>query len=658
MVFFLPSNGYYDFLCWEYVAAEKDLSGIKATETEAAVDNLFDGKMCMGHVIGPLEIMVTVRKIKARMYFSFLASHNKSYLSCRILFGMLVLLLCCNISVWAAVSLEVEVNGVKGKIKENVLSTLSINLQKNNERLRGRGIRRLHFESEKEIRAALQPFGYYNPKISGELQKKDKGWLAKYNIDPGNPVLVQNVEMRIDGVGDTDEIIKAALRDFALKKGSVLNQGLYENEKKRLVNVAYSEGFLDAKFEEKQIVVDSGSNWASIRLVLETGPQYTFGETICNQEVLTQELFERYLPYTAGEPYRPQKLFELQRILQQTDYFSRVEVRGLAEKAEGFVVPIRVELTAPEHKNKYTLGAGYATDTGARFKVDWSNRLFNNRGHKMSALIQLAELENIFSLHYDIPRGDPRYDIFKHILSYQDKTWEGTTTRLLTAGVYRAYNGPTLNFATGLQLRAEDYDVGETSGSSTLLIPSINSGFIFADDILNTHNGLQASVGFLGGVNGIISDVNFLQAKISGKAIVTPMENWRLIGRGNGGVILVDSIDSLPPSLRFYTGGDTSIRGYKYRSIGPRDASGEVIGGKYLLVGSIELERLFGERWSSAVFWDGGTATDDLSLNFYQGAGVGIRFRLPFGQIRFDVASAITEDSYPIRVHFTVGGDL
>ncbi len=209
-----------------------------------------------------------------------------------------------------------------------------------------------------------------------------------------------------------------------------------------------------------------------------------------------------------------------------------------------------------------------------------------------------------------------------------------------------------------MEFRDEVYDVGNTNGDSTLLVPSLRAGMVFADDVLNTKNGLQTSVGFLGAVKGFISDATFLQSMVNGKAIVTPIKNWRILGRGSLGVTLVDSIDALPPSLRFYTGGDSTIRGYGYKSIGTKDSSGAVIGGRYLVVGSIELERIVAANFSLATFWDVGTATDDLSLDFSQGVGAGIRYRLPFGQIRLDVASAITEDGNPIRIHLTVGGDL
>lgn len=145
---------------------------------------------------------------------------------------------------------------------------------------------------------------------------------------------------------------------------------------------------------------------------------------------------------------------------------------------------------------------------------------------------------------------------------------------------------------------------------------------------------------------------------MGGKAIISPIEQWRVIGRGSLGATIVDSIDLLPPSLRFYTGGDSSIRGYEYNSIGTKDDSGTVIGGRYLVVGSLEIERILTEMWSAATFFDVGSATDDLELVFNKGAGVGVRFRLPFGQIKVDVASAISEDNYPLTIHFMVSGDL
>ena len=551
------------------------------------------------------------------------------------------------------------VSGVEGELHRNVLASLTIHLHRESERLQANTVKRLHRRAEEDIRSALAPFGYYNPVIKGILSQTREGWQAEYHIDKGAPVRVQEVAITVTGAGRDNPALNRVVAAFPVKKGDILNQEIYEEGKKKLVIAAFGQGYLDAALPRRALRINRENNTAAVHLVFDTGELYLFGKTESEQRIIRPDLLNRYLPYREGEPYSPAKLFELQSILYRTDYFSRVAVRGRPEGADGQAIPVEIDLTAPEHRNKYGFGVGYATDTGARGKIDWSNRLLNVHGHKANATLQLAERENIVSFLYQMPvMKDPRYYKVAGAVSYQDKNWEDTETQLFTSAVSLEYAGPVYQFGTGLELRDELYDVGDTSGDSTLLVPSLNIGFILADDILETKNGLQASLGFLGGVDGLVSDVSFLQASLNAKGVITPFEDWRLIGRGSLGATLVESIDALPPSLRFYTGGDTSIRGYRYKSIGTRDASGAVIGGRYLVVGSVELERHVYKQWSLAAFWDGGTATDDLSINFFQGVGAGLRFRLPFGQIRLDLASAVTEDDTPFRLHFNVGGDL
>ena len=585
--------------------------------------------------------------------------HNRSKVVCRTLILLAFLLLALASPVLSAVSVEVKVSGVEPKLHDNILARLTLYLQRQSERLQSGMVRRLHNKAPEDIRSALAPYGYYHPKIKSSLVRKDKGWVAEYQVEKGEPVKVESISVQIVGEGQTHARLNEAKAKFPLKAGDILNQDLYEKGKRRLARVAYSEGFLDAVFSVRSLRIDRDANKASIELVLDTKKLYRFGEASTDSNVIEKELLEKYFPFQPGDPYNPAKLFELQSILYRTDYFSQVEVRGLPDLAEDLEIPVKIDLAAPEKLNKYSFGLGYGTDTGARGKVDWANRLFNSRGHKISGSLQVAELESLISLRYEIPRHfDPRYDKVIHNIAYQDKTWEDTNTRLFTAAVSREYSGPRFKFGGGIEIRDEVYDIGDTSGDSTLLLPSLNGGFTIADDILKTKNGIQASVGLLGAVEGFISDASFLQGTLNGKVIFTPIEKWRLIGRGSLGATLVESIDLLPPSLRFYTGGDTTIRGYGYKSIGTTDSSGAVIGGRYLVVGSIELERSINDQWSVAAFWDGGTATDDLSVNFSQGAGGGVRFHLPFGQIRLDVASAITENGNPIRFHLTVGGDF
>lgn len=593
-----------------------------------------------------------------RLYPELSLFHNIPCLSCRILFFFILILLFTATSVVASIEVAVSVAGVDGPLYKNVMARLAINLHKGNVQLQPKAIKRLHRQAAADIRSALSPFGYYNPVITSTLRRDGDIFTAEYTVDKGPPVIVEDVVLQLAGEGRTNAQLLQGIKRFPVKVGDVLDQDSYEQGKKNMVYLALSEGFLDAGFTERSLRINRKSNSAVIHLVLESGRQYLFGKTSSISLILDHDLLMRYLPYQEGDPYNAAQLFELQSILYRTDYFNRVEVKGRTSQAVDYRVPVTIELTAPEYLNKYSFGLGYATDTGIRGKIDWSNRLFNSRGHKISSSFQLSERENVLSLRYDIPGSDPRYNKLVNSIAYQDKQWDETSTQLFTASVIHEFSGPRFSLGGGLELRDEVYDVGSTSGDSTLLVPSLRAGMVLADDILYTKKGFQASVGFLGGVDGLVSDVNFLQATINGKAIIAPFTYWRVIGRGSLGATLVDSIDSLPPSLRFYTGGDSTVRGYGYKSIGTEDSSGTVIGGRYLVVGSVEVERVVAENWSLATFWDVGTATDDLSLDFSQGVGAGIRFRLPFGQVRLDLASAITEDGMPLRVHLTVGGDL
>ena len=115
---------------------------------------------------------------------------------------------------------------------------------------------------------------------------------------------------------------------------------------------------------------------------------------------------------------------------------------------------------------------------------------------------------------------------------------------------------------------------------------------------------------------------------------------------------------AIPPSLRFYAGGDQSVRGYGYKKISPADDEGNLVGGKNLLTYSLEVERSLYDQWSGAVFYDSGMVSDTLAgSTIHSGAGVGLRWNGIFGQIRLDLAKALDENG-SWRIHFTMGADL
>lgn len=554
--------------------------------------------------------------------------------------------------------MQLTVTGVKGVLYDNVMARLNLNLHKDNQRLSHYDIRRLHQQAEKDIRTALAPYGYYNPRIKGALVRVESGFEARYDIAIGKPVLVTALDISLVGKGQKSELLNDMADNFPLQTGHVLHQGEYEEGKKKLILAALREGFLNARFTTHQIRINKSKNQGEIELVLDTGPQFVFGKTRFIGSSLRSKLLMKYLPYKPGDAYSQSILFNAQKILYKTNYFDSVIVEGLSEEADGLEIPVIVRLTEPARKNRYSIGLGYATDTGARARLEWNNKLLNSRGHKISGSGQVSELDNSIGLDYEIPGFNPRSDTLNLNTSFHDQVWRDTETRLFTAGATYEHRDNVFTQGYSLEFREEDYRVGLTSGRSKLVMPTITGTAIWADNLLNTDYGMEVSLSLSGAAENFGSDVSFLKGVASGKLIVTLWPGLRVIGRGSLGATLVDSIDDLPPSLRFYTGGDQSIRGYSYKELGTQDSSGAVVGGRYLVVGSAEVEKEVTEKWSMAAFWDVGNAVDDLSVDFKQSVGVGVRYRLPFGQVRLDVASAILEDGLPMRLHLTVGADL
>ena len=160
-----------------------------------------------------------------------------------------------------------------------------------------------------------------------------------------------------------------------------------------------------------------------------------------------------------------------------------------------------------------------------------------------------------------------------------------------------------------------------------------------------------------GASGDVLSDTSFIQPMVSGKWIYSFSNETRVIARGAAGTTAVSDFDRLPSSLRFFTGGDKTIRGFGYNVVGP-GIGDDVVGGKNLLESSIEYEVPVSEKWSFAAFVDTGDAFDSKP-DYKTGLGLGVRWRSPIGPVRVDFGHAL--ESPPgrnLRLHLTIGSDL
>lgn len=566
-----------------------------------------------------------------------------------------VALLLCAPLAWAE-ALEVQINGVDGDLLDNVRQSLSIEQQKDEESLSPARIRRLHDQAQAQIERALEPYGHYRVQVQSRLQHTEQGWLARYDVDPGPAVRITELQVEVQGEARDDPAFDELLQDFPIRQGTPLRHPRYEQAKNALRTLAAERGYFDAELKEHRAEVDLEAYVARVYMRLDSGRRYRFGAVRFERTVVNEDLLRDYIPFEQGDPYLSSKLLELQRSLIDSDYFERVEVDPQTDRSEMQEVPVQVTLTA-RARSRYSFGIGYGTDTGVRGSVGLERRYVNRRGHRFRTELQLSEIRNVVDARYDIPVRDPRTDRVFLRTRYSDEDLETSSSKTFEVGGGLERTLGLWRQVFSLTYLDSDFTVGTQAGHATLLMPGASWTRIKSDNSLYTRHGSRIGLDVRGAYEDLLSDTSFVQVRAHAKWIRSIGRN-RILVRGEAGSTWVDDFSSLPPSIRFFAGGDYSVRGFAYQTLGPEDEAGNVIGGRHLLVGSVEYEHRIKEKWAAAVFYDAGNAINDFDDELEHSVGVGVRWRSPVGWVRVDLAKPLSESDESVRLHLTIGPDL
>ena len=179
---------------------------------------------------------------------------------------ILVLLLSGMTAVQAAVSIDVKLDGLNREQRRNVLAFLTIEQQRKADDLTERRIRRYHNRAIGEIETALQPYGYYQPVIESSLEQDGDKWMARYEIEPGPPVIISEIDLRFEGAGKDDPAVTAVTEKLPVKIGQQLVHADYELAKTRFRAAALNNGYRDARYLRSEVRVYREKNQAGIFL--------------------------------------------------------------------------------------------------------------------------------------------------------------------------------------------------------------------------------------------------------------------------------------------------------------------------------------------------------------------------------------------------------
>jgi translocation and assembly module TamA len=560
-----------------------------------------------------------------------------------------------------AAKVKVEIDGVRGDVRDNVRALLSLAQADDPSPDR---VRQLHAQATADVERALQPFGYYRPHVEAELREEGGGFVARYTVDPGPLLRLSGVDLQLTGDGASDRGFRRAARSFPLRRGSPLVHASYEAGKQALVDYAASHGYLDADFTTHEIRVDLAAYTARIRLAFYTGPRYAFGEVTFDDAMVDERLLRGYLAFEPGEPFDLRKLLQTQDALSSTPYFKRVEVLPEEEHAVDRRVPIHVALV-PARRERWSLGLGYGADTGPRATVGVDVRRVNRRGHRAETLANVSQVQQRFTGTYLVPKRAARTDFTTFSLGYDDLHSDTAQHRngIVSFGLDRARGQWREHF--DLAWSREDFTVGPDRGTSKLLMPEASLSLLSADDVLYPLHGRKVRLQLRAANEAVLGTATFLQGIAEAKYVQRLFGPVRGLARVRLGYTRTPNFHELPSSLRFFAGGDQSVRGYGFQELTPRSSDGQPLGGDALVETSLEVDALllqfrsFG-RFGAAVFLDAGNALDRLEVSgkLRVGTGAGIRWLSPIGLVRADVAFAVDEPGRPIRFHFSLGPDL
>lgn len=522
---------------------------------------------------------------------------------------------------------------------------------------------RLVRATPQQMAELLATEGYFSPRIDSELAADGDGRIARFRVQLGEPVRVTEVRIDFSGALAMQDAGRAAeLRTaWTLVPGARFRQEEWSAAKDALLGSLLVRDYPAARILDSEARIDPENRSASLQVDIDSGPAFTFGELdIHGLERYPPDLVQRTNLIRSGERYSQARLSELQARLLATGYFRSAFATIDADPDNPDRVPIRIDL-AENPSKRLGLGVGISTDSGPRLQLRWTDRQFLGRDWRLESVLRADRISLLAQgeLYFRPLREGLVGDYFENWIPSVVLGLE--RTRITGEEVERIRNSLRLSTPSRENERIVSVsllaDRPTLPGGEAFTRRALVGGYQWTrrrfDQPLAPTRGYSATIDLSAGFGGALNDSRIARVFVNGIWLRPLSPDWTVAARLQAGEIYGAGIEKVPEDLLFRTGGDQTVRGYSFGSLGvPRN--GAIVGGNVLALASVELVRHITPDWGAAVFHDVGDAA--LSWSDYRarrGVGVGARWRSPIGAVNFDVARGL--DSGDTRIHFSVG---
>ncbi len=515
---------------------------------------------------------------------------------------------------------------------------------------------RLARDAVPQSREAAATQGYFSATVDIRVDRAEKPVTVTVTVAPGTPTEIKSVDIDVTGPArDAPEgqAAIATLRDqWLLPVGRVFRQETWTSAKNLAVGTLAASPYAAAKLTASQAKIDPEAYSADLSVTLDSGPPFRIGNIeVQGLSKYTQGLVTHFANVREGDLYSERTLDDFVRRLLVSGYFASVQASIDTDVSQADHATVRLSvIEAPRRHLEF--GAGYSTDTQYQASVSYSDVNLDGDGLQMYASMRIESKVQQADLRFVRPPTESGW-IDTYATGVQRTDIENLITRTFAVTARRRAIEERRTPAFGIGFYVNDQTpFGQPTQAAHALYVDGEYTWRNVDDLLQPTKGWMANAQVGWGVPGVSTEQ-------FGRVIGRVVGWWpftrddQLVARADAGAVIATSRDGIPSNFLFRTGGDTTVRGYAFESLGVQQGDA-VVGGRYYAVASVEAVHWFDPAWGVATFVDAGNATDSLShFDLAVGYGIGARLRTPIGPFRLDVAYG--EQAKSVRVHFSVG---
>ena len=518
-------------------------------------------------------------------------------------------------------------------------------------------LERLVAEARAAVVDAMAAEGHFEPGVRARIERGAEAPVVRLTVEPGPRTRIAQIDIRFEGAitdaaADDGERMARLRERWSLPVGAPFRQAAWDEAKRDALAALRSGRYAAARIASSEALVDPETRSATLRLVFASGPVFHVGEVkVSGVKRYPPSVVANLNPLQHGEVYDEERLILYQRRLLETGYFSTVQMTVDPEPARADAAPLLVSvIEAPSQRIE--TGLAFSTDVRMRVTFDYANRDVLDSAYRFHSVLQADTRAQALDLTLDTP-PHPGGSWNTYSTRLRRTNIQGERTQEAVVGAAHSWGPWSTPSQVAVSAHLEQKDIAGSAGESVHAVYlGYRNAFRHTDHLILPRKGVLGTLEAGSGLPGL-STRPFLRALAHATFLWPLGKDADLTLRGNAGIVAAQSRFGIPSSFLFRTGGDRTVRGYAFESLGVRQGNA-IVGGRYLLVGSAEYTRWLTADWGAAVFVDAGNAFDNLGrVRLARGYGVGARWRSPVGPFRADIAYG--ELTRALRLHFSVG---